>query len=575
MIATPSPAPAAGTIAVPIGTTPVPSRFLVCISGLRALRKRIVLQILAALAPAWLVSALIFGPVAGVLARRVDRSPLVWLVYGAILGPIAVGLVVLAPPGRCPVCGTPTAGWSPRCIACGSDVRTGRSPTPPVQDRAGSSAPAPMPSAAGSPAIVGPRVAATRASDASGVVGARGAQPEGPVSSPGLLVGGRRPQTWPAVRQPEPGGVLSPYSQAAAPVPTSPPIRAAGADQASPATMAGNAATGSRMAAALRVGGHAPPTADVIASAAYLGGSDALTIGMRYGLARDGEALLVVGPLDQTPSTIRVVRAVDALDITAIDGRLLISERKDGAQGSFYLVFVLVAGGPLDEVESLLSDASTGPQVDATPPDHAAAAGSAPVDSFAAVDSLAPVDSLAAVDSLAEVDANAPVDWHKPTPEPEPVAPSTPIAEETRPKVRKARAARAAGGPGTPSPGASAPARERKRDSTTGKRAAPSNRRAAPPATPDAESAKPDVERHPTDVQPETRDDIDPVKPRRPAAHIRVLDGKQSTRRTRSVEPSAGGLEGDPKQAHRLPQGGEAGGTVVPLHPRVAHRRGR
>lgn len=64
------------------------------------------------------VSAAIFGPLAGWLAGRRDRQPIVWLVFGALLGPGAIALLWLAPPGRCPLCDSPVKGWPTHCDVC-------------------------------------------------------------------------------------------------------------------------------------------------------------------------------------------------------------------------------------------------------------------------------------------------------------------------------------------------------------------------------------------------------------------------------------------------------------------------
>jgi hypothetical protein len=51
-----------------------------------------------------------------------DRSVLVWFGFGAILGAIALLLLVAAPPGRCRSCWTPTRGWLRICSWCHQDV---------------------------------------------------------------------------------------------------------------------------------------------------------------------------------------------------------------------------------------------------------------------------------------------------------------------------------------------------------------------------------------------------------------------------------------------------------------------
>jgi hypothetical protein len=72
------------------------------------------------LIPVWVVA---FTLAAEWVARRRRRSAAIWAVLGAITGPVALVLLGTAPPGRCPVCDTPTRGWTPRCSTCGADVR--------------------------------------------------------------------------------------------------------------------------------------------------------------------------------------------------------------------------------------------------------------------------------------------------------------------------------------------------------------------------------------------------------------------------------------------------------------------
>jgi hypothetical protein len=85
--------------------------------------------ILAA-APALGVLALVFGPLAAWLAARRQRNPAYWLLFGAILGPVALVLLRAAPPGRCWNCSEPSAGFARTCTICGADLRTSQSTLP-------------------------------------------------------------------------------------------------------------------------------------------------------------------------------------------------------------------------------------------------------------------------------------------------------------------------------------------------------------------------------------------------------------------------------------------------------------
>jgi hypothetical protein len=69
--------------------------------------------------------AFVFGLWAGVLASRRARNPIVWLMVGAIIGPIALIILHIAPLGRCPTCGNATTGWDRQCFWCRGDLSGG------------------------------------------------------------------------------------------------------------------------------------------------------------------------------------------------------------------------------------------------------------------------------------------------------------------------------------------------------------------------------------------------------------------------------------------------------------------
>jgi hypothetical protein len=74
------------------------------------------------LLPVLAAFALVFGPLASWLALRRQRQPIVWLAFGALLGPLAVALLILAPPGACPQCGERVTGWPSTCLECGEGL---------------------------------------------------------------------------------------------------------------------------------------------------------------------------------------------------------------------------------------------------------------------------------------------------------------------------------------------------------------------------------------------------------------------------------------------------------------------
>ena len=44
----------------------------------------------------------VFAPLTGWFAPRRSRQPVLWFLFGAVLGPVALALLAIAPPGRCP-----------------------------------------------------------------------------------------------------------------------------------------------------------------------------------------------------------------------------------------------------------------------------------------------------------------------------------------------------------------------------------------------------------------------------------------------------------------------------------------
>ena len=61
----------------------------------------------------------VFAPLSGWFAAKRSRRPVIWFVFGALIGPLALALLALAPPGRCPSCAAPVLGWPSTCRSCG------------------------------------------------------------------------------------------------------------------------------------------------------------------------------------------------------------------------------------------------------------------------------------------------------------------------------------------------------------------------------------------------------------------------------------------------------------------------
>jgi hypothetical protein len=67
----------------------------------------------------------VFAPLSAWFAARRSRQPIIWFAFGALIGPLALALLALAPPGRCPSCGAPIEGWPSTCRQCGRALGSG------------------------------------------------------------------------------------------------------------------------------------------------------------------------------------------------------------------------------------------------------------------------------------------------------------------------------------------------------------------------------------------------------------------------------------------------------------------
>jgi len=86
------------------------------------------------------LAAAVFAPLSAWFAMRRARSPVTWLLLGAVIGPIALALLALAPPGRCPWCAATVEGWPSVCRRCG---RTLAATDPVLAEATPSGTPAP------------------------------------------------------------------------------------------------------------------------------------------------------------------------------------------------------------------------------------------------------------------------------------------------------------------------------------------------------------------------------------------------------------------------------------------------
>lgn len=258
------------------------------------------------LALPFLLTALAFAPITALVARSRDRQPLIWSFLGVLLGPIALALVVFAPPGRCGSCGQLVEGWPSHCAVCGALLPT------PLSHQERSTGPAPL-----------------------GVVGV----PATP-ATPAV------PEALPSIVRPFPASIDAEPERPASVVTRAGPSRAEARPHRS----------GQSPAAVDRA--LLPDTIEtrVLATAVYVTGSASLEPGRRYTIAIHGSRLRFLGPVDMDPSAVALDHAVGDVDATAIEGRLIVSDA--GGRSLLVLAFMAVAGATPDGLAQAIVDAA-------------------------------------------------------------------------------------------------------------------------------------------------------------------------------------------------------------------------
>ena len=259
---------------------------------------------------ALVISALIFGPLSSYLAGRRARSPLVWFGLGVLIGPIAIILLLLAPPGRCPECAARVHGWTQTCTSCGARL----SGAVEVQGETGEAA-----AAAERPLVVRP---------VGGSVAATGSVDAGTAEAAAAAAGTRPVLT-----------VLPPPSDRA--LDATPTLRTTRDRSWEVASPAAAAAAGAERAQAHARGRRPEDVVDdgarIVGSAIFLGGSAPsgtnvvrLAVGDRYGLARDGDELQVLGPVTVDPERIVARIPILGAEVELTEDRLVVQGGPSG-----------------------------------------------------------------------------------------------------------------------------------------------------------------------------------------------------------------------------------------------------
>ncbi len=82
------------------------------------------------------------------------------------------------------------------------------------------------------------------------------------------------------------------------------------------------------------------------ATGVYVAGTARLEAGRRYGIAVRESRLEILGPTDVSPTVVLLQRPIGAIDVTTVDGRLILSE--SGGGSGLVLAFMSVNGTSID-----------------------------------------------------------------------------------------------------------------------------------------------------------------------------------------------------------------------------------
>lgn len=289
------------------------------------------LALVGILAVIWIVG---YGFDAFRLARDRRRSPARWLVYGAVLGPLGIRILRLAPPGCCNTCLNPVRGWSIWCSYCGCDARENWD-MPGVAWRAGPEAGPARLAVIGRPegdptAIPTASQAAGPAARASSSRTAGAGRSTAAAASPKARTSAGRRSSPSQARKP--AGSRSPTTQPRRPVARKPTVSSA------------------------ETTGQERPR--YMASAVFVEGSEPLERGARYELAVDGDDLRITGRARSLPGGRVLSRRLREVQMTSTAERLVIAGTSERL-AAFHLVFDSVRNEARDHPGELVARSPT------------------------------------------------------------------------------------------------------------------------------------------------------------------------------------------------------------------------
>jgi hypothetical protein len=271
---------------------------------------------------AWVI---LFAGVTGLVSRRRERTMPLWMVFGALLGPIALLLVWIAPPGRCLTCDAPVRGWLRTCEWCGNPVARRR--------RGG--------------ALAAGQAAAARKARASGKAPIKaGATP----AAAGVSAATSATGPVKGAPAPKPAPLDEASSARIRERLTSMPARHPLDGTGEPQPVRGPALIG------------APANRRLLGTAVYRTGTVALVSGSRYALELNGPSLRILGPTDIDQSVVAITQDLTGMEANGFEGRLVITFGGGGRHG-VVLVFGDVEGATINTIAEAIVSAARAIQV--------------------------------------------------------------------------------------------------------------------------------------------------------------------------------------------------------------------
>lgn len=230
----------------------------------------------------------------------------IWMVYGALLGPVALILLWVAPPGRCATCQASVRGWTTTCEWCGNRVAV-RSASASPGEKDGKPLLAPAATAKAATATGSADIRRTIESTTDARIRER-------LTS----ISARR------------GDDPTPASGSATPTPLA----------------------------------AVPDLTDrrILASGIYITGTLSLVAGSRYALEVGGGTLRVLGPVDIDPSTVALTQDLTGMEATGFDERLILTFGGGGRHG-MVLVFSALEGSTAAGVSAAIISAARSTRV--------------------------------------------------------------------------------------------------------------------------------------------------------------------------------------------------------------------